>query len=129
MEPLQTNAANVDPVRELETLSAQLEKLVQEENSIRKSLEYVRIAKQRNKIEELEIKSKIMEVKDKLPRTRSQAKTAQNIAVKQNVSGVAGDSRVTLCDDPEIINKTKLNLNVTYDYQYQEEEEESEESD
>ncbi|KAG8246825.1 uncharacterized protein LOC124357476 [Homalodisca vitripennis] len=126
VEPTKTYISNSDSSRELEALSAQLDNLVQEESSIRKTLEYVRIAKQRNKIEELEIKSKIMEVKNKLPRTRSQPK-----AVNNKASEVVQDSSVTLCDDPEIVNKTRLDLNVEYDYryQYQEEEEESEESD
>uniref|UniRef100_A0A1B6H898 Uncharacterized protein n=1 Tax=Homalodisca liturata TaxID=320908 RepID=A0A1B6H898_9HEMI len=126
VEPTKPYISNSDSSRELEALSAQLDNLVQEESSIRKTLEYVRIAKQRNKIEELEIKSKIMEVKNKLPRTRSQPK-----AVNNKASEVVQDSSVTLCDDPEIVNKTRLDLNVEYDYryQYQEEEEESEESD
>uniref|UniRef100_A0A1B6KBA6 Uncharacterized protein n=1 Tax=Graphocephala atropunctata TaxID=36148 RepID=A0A1B6KBA6_9HEMI len=118
--------------RQADALSAELELLVQEESLIRKTLQYVRMAKQRNRIEGIEILSKIKELQrsklnSSLIEKKKENHAKQNISAENILENNSVPQQALQFHEPTDTNQIKLNLDVTNQNYFQEEE--SEESD
>jgi hypothetical protein len=113
---------------DIECIRDELHRLTLEEELINKALQAVRLARQKNNIELMEVLSKIKELQQMTSKNITQRK---NFKKSNRTTTVVNETRsigVKDIDNPSIVNQTKLNLSIGQNMNI-DQEEESEESD
>lgn len=120
----------------IQKLERKLFKLHSEKDNLVKALQYIRVLREKSKIERLQVNSKLREISAKKVdqfTTRIEENAEQP---KESLPGPSGRQQMSLSlrgtdlsflDDPSVINKTEINLDVVSREEILEEELETEE--
>lgn len=120
----------------IQKLERKLYKLQSEKDNLVKALQYIRVLREKSKIERLQVNSKLREISAKKVdqvTTRIEENAEQP---EESLPGSSGRQQMSLSligtdlsflDDPSVINKTEINLDVVSREEILEEELETEE--
>lgn len=117
----------------IQKLERKLYMLQSEKDNLVKALQYIRVLREKSKIERLQVNSKLREISEK----KSEQDTEENtVLLEESSAGPSGRQQMSVSlkgadlsflDDPSVINQTVINLDVVSREELLEEELETEE--
>lgn len=119
----------------IQKLERKLYTLQSEKDNLVKALQYIRVLREKSKIERLQVNSKLREISAKKVQQDTDSIEENTVQPRESLAGPSGRQQsvslrgadLSFLDDPSVINQTEINLDVVSREELLEEELETEE--
>lgn len=120
----------------IQKLERKLYTLQSEKDNLVKALQYIRVLREKSKIERLQVNSKLREISAKKVEQDTDSIEENTVQPRESLAGPSGRQQMSVSlrgadlsflDDPSVINQTEINLDVVSREELLEEELETEE--